>query len=405
LKKVNIWIKMMAGMIVLLAFIVSIFKFQKNEKTLNINDLKIDTVSLGNVYNVINASGEVEAENEVLLLCPYTSIVRQIIKPPGSEIKKGEVIVALDETGIEKRIENLRDELEMLNNNLLKLTLSAKTVKMDMDHNIDVKKLQIISLESELNDQEALIDVGGTSQANIDKTKQELLLARKDLTHTSQKHKIKLQQLEAEERGIALQIEMKEKQLKEAIDKRKKLLIVSPDKGVVLEVKARKGEIVKENELLVRISEHTRLKIKAQISDKQQNIIKNGGKVFVLVEDQKLEGTIGNIRPVIEDDKIKFEVFLKNPKTDMLRVNKKVDLLVVTEERSNVLRIKKEFSFENPRKDFCYKVENSNAIFKEIETGLFGDEYVEIKKGLDTGDIIIISDVPAIKKRNIIEIR
>jgi HlyD family secretion protein len=371
----------------------------QNNKDIKLENLKTYTVTKGMVFKGVEAHGEVAAENEVLLLCPYTSKIERILRLPGSNVKKGEVILSLDASGIEEQIETLNDQLEMLNNNLLKLTLSSQSVKIDMEHDVEVKKLRIVSLESELADLKALIEVGGTSKANIEKTEQELVLAKKELNRATKKHRIRLEQLEADEAGLNLEIEMKEKQLDQALHTKDEMIITAPGKGVVLDVNARKGEIVNKNHVLVRISEHTRLKIKAEISDKYHNEIRNGGRVFALLDSTRLEGTIGNIKPVIEDDKIQFEVFLKNPQNDDIRVNKKVSLLVVTEERNNVLRLKNSLPQVYAKKDFCYTLHAGQVLQKNIRTGLIGHDYIEVVEGLDSGEVVIVSDIPSLKQK------
>lgn len=347
-------------------------------------------VSVGNVCKIIEADGETVSENEVIMLSPGSAIVKQIIKVPGSHIEKGDVILKLDESEIRNNLDAITDELDLLQNTLHKLQLSAKTTTIDLEHDVEVKKLTIASLKAELEDQEELLNVGGISQAKIEKTKQELVLAEKEYERSSQKHKIRLNQLEAEQKDIDLKIKMKEKQVT-AIQRQLTLMIVrSPVTGVLLEVRARTGERMKKDELLVRISEHTRLKIKGEIPEKNSNLIRNGGKVYVPLANVHLSGVIGNINPVLEDNKIQFDVFLNNPQNDKLKINQKVKLLIVEEEKNNVLRVPKGEYFRTSRTQ-CNVLVNSDIYTKKIKTGLIGFEYIEIIQGLEPNDLVINS--------------
>ena len=103
---------------------------------------------------------------------------------------------------------------EVITNNLEKNRLNAESIKADLSYNAETKKLKISSIKSTLVDQKQLLEVGGISQAKYDATKQELVLAEKELNLVKQKNAIKLAQLEAEEKGLILQIEMQQKELK-----------------------------------------------------------------------------------------------------------------------------------------------------------------------------------------------
>jgi len=158
----------------------------------------------GSVVSTINATGVVESENEVLILSPATSVIKTILKEPGNGVRAGETILILDTEQVSSEIERLSDELEVKKNNLEKNRLNAQGTRLDLDYNEEVKKLKITSLQSQLADQEQLLEVGGISPARLDQTKQEITLAEKDLQTLVEKNSIRLKQLEADEKGLLL---------------------------------------------------------------------------------------------------------------------------------------------------------------------------------------------------------
>ena len=182
-------------------------------KAINATDCFILTVEQGNVFEPIVAKGTVEAENEVLIRCPYTSIVKQIVKEPGSRVQKGDVILVMEDELIRQEISKINDQLELKRNTLEKNKLSEFSTNVDLNYSEDVKKLNITSLKSQLADEEQLLEVGGISPAKLVKTKQEIALAEKDLVMLKQKNSISLKQLNAEEQGLNLGIKIQEKEL------------------------------------------------------------------------------------------------------------------------------------------------------------------------------------------------
>ncbi len=374
------------------AIFFAIFYFTYKGFGIKPGSYSVSEVSIGDVYQSIEAEGEILPEKEVLVLSPNNGIVQRVLKVPGKHIMEGEVILVLDQSELTQELNNTKDQLELLNNELQKLILSAKTTRIDLEHDIEVKKLKITSLKAELVNQSQLMDVGGISQAQIDKTKQELVLAEKELLRSTEKHRLRLKQLNVDEERTLLRISIQEKQIRTLREQIDKMIVRSPGTGIILEVRARDGENKKKNELLVRISEQTRLKIEGAISDKYSSAIRNGGRVYTDVDGEKLFGVIGNINPELEDDKIKFDVFLDHPRNEKIKLNQKVNLHIIQMERRGVLRLEKGEYFQTDRSN-CYQVDEDQLLNIPIETGLIGKDYIEIKSGLDSGVTIVNSQM------------
>jgi HlyD family secretion protein len=369
------------------------------------NELETAIVDIGEVIRTVPAKGVVEPENEVLLLSPASSIITNIRNGVGNRVEAGDIIMTLDATPIREQIEDIQDQIEVKNNNLEKTRLSAQNIRVDLDYNVEVKKLAIISIKSDLVDQEQLLEVGGISPAKFEKTKQELTLAEKDLETILAKNNIRLQQLAAEERGLKLQIEIQQKQLDQKNELLGKMVIRAPSSGIILEINGQEGEKVDTDRLLVRMSDLTTFKIIGSIEDTYDNITKTGRPVYVLVDKTRLEGKIGTISPTIKDDKIEFDVFLSRNNYENLRPNMSVDLLVIEEKRDSVLRVRKGPAFGKTNDHDLYFLLADKAYLRDVKTDLSGNEYLEIKSGAEIGDEIIISDISSLRKLKEIEIK
>jgi len=369
------------------------------------NTLETDIVEVGSVIKTVPAKGIVEPASEVLLLSPASSIITEIKNGVGSKVASGDIILRLDDKPIRDQIEDIEDQLGVKNNNLEKTILNARNVRVDLDYNVEVKKLAIISIESDLVDQEQLLNVGGISPAKFEKTKQELTLAEKDLETIQIKNTIRLEQLAAEEKGLKLQIEIQQKQLDQKKELLNKMVIKAPSSGIVLEINGKEGEKVDTDRLLVRMSDLTTFKIRATIDDEFANATKTGRGVYALIDDQRLTGKIGTVSPTIRDNKIEFDVFLDQSNYSKLRPNMSIDLLVIQERKDGVLRLKNGPTFGKSAKHDLYFKKDDMAILQPVRTGLSGDDYIEITEGAEPGDEIIISDISSFRKLKEVELK
>ena len=151
------------------------------------------------------------------------------------------MLIELDDETTRAEIELITDQLEVKGNSLERSKLDAQMTRIDLDYNIEVKKLRITSIKTQLADEEQLLSVGGISSAKIDETKQNLVLAEKDLAIAQKKNSIRLNQLKTEESGLNLQIEIQKKQLADKIALLDQLKRKAPSDGIVMSIAGKKA--------------------------------------------------------------------------------------------------------------------------------------------------------------------
>lgn len=391
-------------LLLMAAIVMVVFIPFKHNSSQN-QDVQITTVEIGKVVRSFLGEGIVEPQSEVLVLSPASSIIKEILEEVGSHVNQGEPIIILDPSPVQSQIENIQDQLEMKENSLRKNRLSARSTKVDLDYNVQVKNLRIASLESELTDQEQLLEVGGISPAKFEKTKQELELAEQDLVMLKEKNSIKLEQLEADEEGLRLQIDMQEKELAVKEEALSKMIIRAPSAGIILSIRGKVGEKVDNDRLLIEMSDLTNFKIQGKVDDDFSEQLKTGIKVYVALDNEKLTGVVGTVNPVIRDRKVEFDVNLRESNHYKLRPNLNVSLEIVREERDSVLRIHNGPAIGRGKEHTVFVLQNGNAREREIITGMRTEEYVEVMEGLSEGERVLLSDISSLEGLDIVELK
>ena len=386
------------------AIIIVVFVPFHSDSSQN-QEIQIAEVDIGNVVRSFSGEGVVVPQSEVIILSPGSSIIKGILKEVGNHVDAGEPIMILDPGPIQKEIDNIQDQLEMKQNALHKNRLNARSTKVDLDYNVQVKKLRIASLKSELADQEQLLEVGGISPARYERTKQELELAEQDLVMLMEKNSIKLQQLEADEEGLRLEMEMQQKVLAAREEALSKMIIRAPSAGIILSIRGKVGEKVENDRLLIEMSDLTSFKVKGVTEDDFSDLVKTGTKVYVRIDDQKLAGVVGTVNPVIRDRKIEFDVNLQESSHFRLRPNLNVELEIVREERDSVLRVASGEVFEKGREHQVYVLTEGGAELRNVRTGLKSEDFVEILEGLREGERVILSGTTSVEDLEDLEMR
>jgi HlyD family secretion protein len=391
--------------LILLAAVIVVVFFPFNADSSKGQEVQIATVDVGKVITSFSGEGVVEPQSEVIILSPASSIIKEILKEVGSHVDAGEPIIILDPSPIQSEIENIQDQLEVKQNSLKKNMLSARSTRVDLDYNVQVKNLRIASLKSELADEEQLLEVGGISPAKFEKTRQELELAEQDLVMLKEKNAIKLEQLEADDEGLRLQIEMQEKELAAKEDALGKMIIRAPSAGILLSIRGKVGEKVNTDHLLIEMSDLTNFKVLGTVDDDFSDHLKTGTRVYVGIDDQKLTGVVGTVNPVIRDKKIDFDVNLQESNHYKLRPNLTVNLEIVRAERDSVLRIPNGPAIGRGRDHQVYVLTPRGPEPREIRTGLKSEEYIEIVSGLKAGERVVLSEISSPEELEELEIR
>ena len=387
-KKLRLVILIPIGILIILS--VLLISRSLLPQAINLKDCIILSVDKGDIYQVIPAMGTVEAENEVLIRSPYPSIVKQIIKEPGSKVKQGDLILVLEDGPIKDEISKINDQLDLKRNTLEKNKLSEVSANVDLNYSEEVKKLNITSLKSQLADESQLLEVGGISPAKIEKTKEEIALAEKDLVMLKQKNGIRVKQLKAEETGLILEINMQEKELSDKMKILGQMHLTAPSSGIVLSITNKVGEKVNTDNVLIRMSDLSTFKISGSAEDKQAEFIKTGRKVFAIIDNERLPGAIGIVNPMIENGKVQFNVHLEEKSHPKLLSNQRIVLWVVGAESENTTRIKNLGLFDKESMNTLYVLNNGTAVRREVTTGIKNPDYIQMLTGVEEGEKIIL---------------
>jgi HlyD family secretion protein len=381
----------------LMAAIVMVVFVPFNSDTSFNQDVQVANVEIGRVIRSFPGEGIVEPKSEVIILSPASSIIKEILKEAGSQVNEGEPIIILNPGPIQIEVDNIKDQLEVKQNSLRKNGLSARSAKVDLEYNVQVKNLRIASLKASLADQEQLLEVGGISPAKFEQTKQELELAAKDLQMLKEKNSIKLQQLEADEEGLRLQIEMQEKVLAAKETALSKMIIRAPSAGIILSIQGKVGEKVNTDRLLIEMSDLSNFKIIGTVEDDFAESVKTGTRVYVKIDNEQLLGVIGTVNPVIRDRQIDFDVNLQESNHFKLRPNRTASLEIVRAERDSVLRLPNGPVFGRGKEHEVFVLTPVGARLTQVVTGLKTPEFVEIREGLEEGDRVVLSSVSSIE--------
>ena len=189
------------------------------------------------------------------------------------------------------------------------------------------------------------------------------------------------------------------------IDRRiEKTRVYAPTSGIVTTIYAYPGELINAGHPLAEVFSQA-VVVEAKVNEENFSGITTGQAVNVRLltyGDQLFSGEITQVLPTADEAKQQYTVLIK------LDIDPKLLIPGLSGEAS-IIRRKVANALVIPSRallgDYVFKVISNKAILTPVKIGVRGLNHVEIKDGLNDGDVIITDDMESLKDGDLIRIK
>lgn len=361
--------------------------------TLSRNRIITSVVETGSIDASLTASGVVVPEYEHVITSPVRSTVLEVLLHSGDTVEAGQSIVRLDTEAAEFRVAQQRDQLNVHRNRKRQLILELERRTIDLDASKDIKQLEVKFKEAQLERTRHMHDIGGTTDEALAQAKLDLDIAGRQYDQLVQNTENQKVSLETEIEGLNLLIRMQESEVREAERDLDLARARAERSGVVTWVNDDIGSLVNAGDAVARVADLGSFKIEAQISDIHASRLGEGGKVVVRIGKLRLAGSIGAVRPSVENGVASFDISLDEKNHAALRPNLRVDVFVITSFKDSVLRVANGPFFKGRLDQNLFVIEGTEARRRVVDIGVSNYDFVELIGDIRPGEEVIISDM------------
>jgi HlyD family secretion protein len=386
------------GIIILALFVLATWFIRATLKS-TVSKAQIITavVERGDVENTLNASGEVLSEFEEILTSPISASIKNVVMDAGNKVKAGQSILTLDKSASQTEFEKINFQLQSKRNEISKLKLDLNKSFFDIQSNNDIKQLRISNLADAVENAKRLFKAGGGTREGIEQAQLNLKVAQLEKKQLENEIKSKQQTMQIEIKEAEIALAILENDLRELQRKLQLANIIATRSGVVTYVNKNIGATVREGESLARIADLSSFKVNGNISDNYMDQLHNGMPVIVRINETQLKGHVVNVYPSVQNGIVTFDVQLDERNSKQLRPNMKVDVFLVTDMHSKVMRVANGPAFKGPADQDIFVLNGGKAERRSVHIGLSNFDFVEIKDGVKPGDVVITSDMAEYK--------
>jgi HlyD family secretion protein len=292
------------------------------------------------------------------------------------------------------RLKNSISRSSSNKNQQAKAKLELEETLLGLHSKWEIKNLEYKSAQAQTARTRTLLQAGLISEERLN----EIELAE-------EKTKYELKQLEASKHnaqhstkthleGLALEMKTLEQERTEARRQLELATTKSDRKGVLTWVVIEEGATMQKGAVLARIADLGSFRVEANLSDVHANRLSVGLPVTVKInETAALSGSVSRINPTVTNGVVTLVVNLEDRSNELLRSNLRVDVLIATERRDDVLRVRKGPFANGEGVREVFVIRGETAVKTQARLGIVGADHYEIVEGLLEGDEVIISDM------------
>jgi len=393
-----------AGAVIIVFFSV-LSQFMKD--SISLSAVNAGEVSQGSIEIAIAASGKLSPLVETIVVSPINSRILEVYKNPGDTVVEGEPLLRLDLASVETEYKQKLDEREIMKSKLVQLQVKHNNTISELTMQKQIKDMHIKQLDNDLESENYLVSIGAGTTDKQQRAQLAYNEAKLELQQLDQKIENEKRNAEAELNIQKLELNIFEKGLDASARLLKDARILSPQKATLTFINNQIGAQITQGSEVAIVSDLSRFKIDAEISDGHREKLSVGSKALIEVGDEKMTGTVNNIKPSITNGIIQFTIIPDDSKNPKLRSGLSADVHVLYGRKQDVLRIpfEKEFAKYGKGVYRMWVINGNHAEKRNVSLGECSYDYIEVVDGLNKGDKVILSDMEKYKSKETIKIK
>jgi len=378
------------GLVVLVLAIWSALAWLSSEKVIPRDRVRTAAVERGPFVRDVAATGLVVAAVSPTLFAEAPGTVIYKVRA-GDAVNAGDVLGIVQSASLTNEYERERATLAAVEAALNQQTIEVRRQILKSSQDSDLAKVAITAAEREFKRAQDAWGIHVIPERDYERARDDLETAKLNYAHAVETGSLEKDSLQLElsgQRATRDAQSLKVARLRERVDA---LTLKSPVPGIVATLAQQERAQIAENAPLVTVVDLTALEIEFQVAESYANEIRPGMNAEVTLDGRKLIGTVAGISPDVRNSQVTGRVrFTEQPKG--LRQNQRSSVRIVLDERTDVLKVARS-PFNDSDTRFVYVMRDSEAVRVPVEFGSAAIGEIEIRNGLQVGDVVVLSDM------------
>jgi HlyD family secretion protein len=370
-----------------------------------VHTAKVEEKSMG---EKVYASGSIELQEKQEVVARDTRILKQSYVKTGGLVEAGQVLAVFDCVTEERMLADARASLaseEARYNSLINPSAEDRAIgKAEFEQ----AKTAYDNKKRDWQRKDALYNAGAISAQEMEIAHQEMVVQETAFLKAQKNYDILCNGPRAAERQAAEANLSKAQTAVQAAEEEISHYIIKADiDGVVLNLENRPGDMIKAGDKFITIGQPERLQVKVGVSEADAARVKPGQKVVIetaALPGKKFSGKVtevaglARVKETNNTRQVEVPVNVSvEDKSGRLKPGYSVDLEIISVAAKKRLVIPYEALLESKGKKQVWIYDDGKARLKTVTTGVEGELYLEVAKGLKKGDLLILDPPTELK--------
>jgi HlyD family secretion protein len=351
------------------------------------------TVALGKIRSVVSTNGKIEPVNNFEAHAPISTSVRHVFVKEGASVKKGQLLVVLDDADARTQAARAQTQLKTAQADLAAserggtqeevLSLDAQMVKAHTERD---------SAQRNLDALKRLQQQGAASAGEVQEA--ENALARAD----AQVHFLQQKKTKRYSNAELARVEAQRDEAKAALDAAQDTLAKSnvraPFDGIVYSLPVKEGGFVSSGDMLLQLADLRKVVVRAFVDEPDVARLALGDQIEITWD--AVPGHVWHATVTAIPSSVKMRGSRNVGETTSIVDNRDFKLLpninvgvtIVSAQHDNVLLVPREAVRNDDSKPYVLQIVGHELKRRNVETGLSNLTQVEITSGLSAQDVI-----------------
>ena len=391
------WLISGVAVVSVIAITAAIASRGSPETSVDRSQLVIDSVRRGPMVREVVAAGTLVPERVRIIAAITAGRVEQLPVVPGSTVLPSTILVQLSNPDVQ--LEQLESErnLNATQAALVDQEGSAETQRL-------LRESSLAALETQLADAKRQLTMFEALDSSRLVAKAELAAARDKAHELDVRERLEREQLRVLTNTAHRQLALQNRQVNrlQAISQFHSARVTSMqvragESGVLQELPLQLGQWVNPGMLLARIAEPGHLKAVLRVPETQARDVSISQRVSVDTRNGIIHGHVVRVAPAAQGGTVEVEVALDEELPKGARAEQAIDGTIELERLPDVLLMGRPVNAQGETSIDLYRLERNgkNADRVSVQLGAISVNTVQVRRGLNVGDKIIVSDIGA----------
>jgi HlyD family secretion protein len=383
-----------AGLIIVAWLVVpSLQRWASSSVSVPRDRLRLAVVVRTDLVRDVSVQGRVVAAVSPSLFAPSGGTITLLVEA-GATVAEGQTLALLDSPELQNQLQREQATLDSLGVELERQRIETKQKALDNRKNVDLTKVTLVAADRERRRAETGHKIEAISEIDFEKTEDDLETAKLAHSHAVEDAKLDEERLAFEIKTWELGIERQSFLVQDLERRVDELNMRSPVNGIVGNLMVDQKAAVSRNQVVMSVVDLSAFEIEAQVPESYADDLGLGMGAEVLLGNKKFPALLVSVSPEIIQNQVTTRIRFDGAMPPGLRQNQRLTTRILMEEKKNVLTLQRGQFLDSGGNRIAYVLDEDDVAHRRsIEIGARSLAAVEIVKGVNEGEVVVISSI------------